>query len=278
MAPAPRADVAQFSTQFSQGGLAYDAVSLRFVIGDASARKLMVVGVGGHASTDMVRADSAGFEDVAAVEIDAERGDLWVAGAAGRLHRLQLISGRPLKIYAPAPGLGEVRLLDLAVTSNGAVLGLDGAGQRILRLPRGSDQWQLAMPLETAATSFALQGDNILFVSHAEGIARLDLRSRTSRVVRPPDGMELHRLQQIRSHHGRLVVVQESDDHTWRIVQVSLDASGHRMTEAAVIDEQRGSPAVRPFVAIAQDELYYIAAGSAGEPAGRYVVRRLSLP
>lgn len=270
--------MAQFSTQFSPGGLAYDAVSLRFVIGDALARKLMVVGVGGHAPTDMVRADSAGFEDVAAVEIDAERGDLWVAGAAGRLHRLQLISGRPLKVYAPAPALGEVRLLDLAVTPTGGVLGLDGAGRRILRLPRGGDQWQLVMPLETAATSFALQGDNILFVAHAEGLTRLDLRSRTSRSVPPPDGLDLRRLEQVRSHHGRLVVVQGSEDDTWRIVRLTLDVSGRRMTEATVIDEQHGDRPVRPFVAIAQDELYYLAAASAGETAGTYVVRRLSLP
>ena len=112
--------VARFSAnRFADAGLAYDAVSRRFVVGDASERKLMVVGVDADHATDMVRAESAGFRDVAALDIDERRGDLWVASTGddkSALHRLQLVSGRPLRTYAPAASLGRTDLADLAVS------------------------------------------------------------------------------------------------------------------------------------------------------------------
>jgi hypothetical protein len=96
--PAPEA--VRFSAErFAVGGLAYDAVSHRFVFGDRQGRKLIVVSEGSNHAVDLVRADSAGFQDISAIEIDAKRGDLWVASAAaadgaGMLHRLQLVSRR----------------------------------------------------------------------------------------------------------------------------------------------------------------------------------------
>ena len=91
----------KFSTaQFLAAGLAYDMVSRRFVIGDALGRKLMVVGVGSDHTDDLVRGDSARFDDVVALGIDEMRGNLWVittydTSGEGTLHRLQLVSGRP---------------------------------------------------------------------------------------------------------------------------------------------------------------------------------------
>src|SRR6267378_2479435 len=80
---APALEAVRFSTEgFALGGLAYDAVSHRFVFGDRLGRKLIVVGEGSNHAVDFVRADSAGFHEISAVEIDAKRGDLWVASAA----------------------------------------------------------------------------------------------------------------------------------------------------------------------------------------------------
>ena len=140
--PARVDDAARFSAGgFVAGGLAYDSVSKRFVVGDASGRKLMVVSERSDHATDMVRADSAGFQDVVAVEIDERRGDLWVASAAtaggeSALHRLQLVSGRPLRTYRPPAAAAQ--LVDLAVTASGAVLALDGAGQSTA----GAEAWR----------------------------------------------------------------------------------------------------------------------------------------
>ena len=75
-------EVLRFSgARFVAAGLAYDAVSHRFVIGDRDGRKLQVVGVGLDHAVDLVRAESAGFFDVQALDIDTRRGDLWVVSA-----------------------------------------------------------------------------------------------------------------------------------------------------------------------------------------------------
>src|SRR4029079_18631013 len=71
-------DVLRFSTdRFTPAGLAYDAVSRRFVVGDQRGRKLRVVGEGQDHAVDLVRSESAGFYDIRALSIDTRRGDLW---------------------------------------------------------------------------------------------------------------------------------------------------------------------------------------------------------
>src|SRR5262245_60897368 len=96
------AEALRFSTnRLTLGGLAYDSVSHRFLVGDRLGRKVMVVSEDSRNVIDLVRSDSARFHDIAAVEIDAKRGDLWVASnelgdKTAALHRLQLVSGRPL--------------------------------------------------------------------------------------------------------------------------------------------------------------------------------------
>ena len=117
------------------GGLAYDAVSQRLLFGDVTGRRLFVVGGGSDRTVDLVRADSAGFDDVTAIAVDDKRGDLWVASSAtsesgGALHRLQLISGRALT-RIPVPGQGLMRLSDVAVTGDGTILILDGGTPRV---------------------------------------------------------------------------------------------------------------------------------------------------
>ena len=140
---------------FTLGGLAYDAVSHRFLFGDRLGRKLIVVGEGSNHAVDFVRADSAGFHDIAAIEIDAKRGDLWVASAApadgaGTLHKLQLVSGRPLKSFPVAADLEPVTLVDLAVTPAGAVLVLDSAGRSCSRCVPAATSLERVMRIDAS--------------------------------------------------------------------------------------------------------------------------------
>ena len=142
---APATSAVRFSTTpFTVSGLAYDAISRRFVFGDRRGRKLIVVDERSNQPVDLVRADSAGFLDISAVEIDAKRGDLWVASTAAAdgagtatLHRLQLVSGRPLRAYPVAALLEPVKLVDLAVNPAGAVLVLDSVTPQLLVLRPG---------------------------------------------------------------------------------------------------------------------------------------------
>jgi hypothetical protein len=76
-------------------GLAYDAVSRRFIIGNRSENNLIVYDDVFKRATNMVGADSAGFYGLTAMEIDALRGDLWIANSSAArgatIHKLQLV-------------------------------------------------------------------------------------------------------------------------------------------------------------------------------------------
>ena len=69
------------ATRISPTGLAYDHVSGRFLMADSSSDKLVSVDELSRHMVDLVKADSAGFRDITAFEIDTRRGDLWVVSA-----------------------------------------------------------------------------------------------------------------------------------------------------------------------------------------------------
>jgi hypothetical protein len=289
--PARVDDAARFSAGgFVAGGLAYDTVSKRFVVGDASGRKLMVVSERSDHATDMVRADSAGFQDVVAVEIDERRGDLWVASAAtaggeSALHRLQLVSGRPLRTYRPPAAAAQ--LVDLAITATGAVLALDGTGNQLLVLKRGETALEPAMPLKRpGAVSVTMTADEAVgYVAGPEGIWRVDLKAKTTTAVTAPAGLELGRFERIRIYRSALIGIEAPADGARRVVRLDLNNSGRAITAASVIDTSIPDTRAATFATVSGDELYYLAAdtggasspAAAGAPPGDFVVRRVSL-
>ena len=131
-APAPQS----FSTNgLTAVGLAYDAVSGRFIVGDARDRRLLVLGERSGRMSSLAGVD-AGFNEIGAFEIDTVEGDLWVvstsADSRATVHKLQLISGRVLSSIPLPTDLGAARFADVAVTPQ-SVLVLDAAGRRVLR-------------------------------------------------------------------------------------------------------------------------------------------------
>jgi hypothetical protein len=276
-APSPAAalEAVRFSTQrFALGGLAYDAVSHRFVFGDRLGRKLIVVGEGSNHVVDFVRADSAGFHEVSTIEIDARRGDLWVASAApadgaGTLHKLQLISGRPLKSFSVAADLGSVTLVDLAVTPAGAVLVLDSAGRQLLVLRSGGASLERVMRIDAQEPVSLAAGDDegIAYVAHRDGVSRIDLRARTATPVAAPSSISLDRLERIRWRRHALIAIRADDDGSRRIVRLELSANGRAITQATTL-ERSVTTAGEIFVTISGDELVYMVDGS-GRAVGR---------
>jgi len=292
--PAPTSDAGRFSAvPFLAAGLAYDAVSRRFVIGDALGRKLIVVGVGSEHADDMVRADSAEFDDVVALAIDEKRGDLWVASTAdasgeSALHRLQLVSGRPLKTYRAVPAMGPTRLAALAVQASGSVVALDSAGNRLLLLSRGHSDTTVAMSLKlSGAKSIAAGDDGVIYVAHDEGIARVDLVSKTLAALSAPEGFDLRRFEAIRAHRTALVGLQTTPAGSRQLVRLTLDAAGRAVREGAVIDPRVAETEGYLSLTITGDELYYLATDAPGAGPGpspsrspgadQFVVRRLTL-
>jgi hypothetical protein len=283
--PARVDDAARFSAGgFVAGGIAYDSVSKRFVVGDASGRKLMVVSEHADHASDMVRADSAGFQDVMAVEIDERRGDLWVASAAtaggeSALHRLQLVSGRPLRTYRPAAAAAQ--LVDLAVTTSGSILALDGTANQLLLLKRGESTLEPAMPLKhPAAVSLTVTADEgVGYVAGPEGVWRLDLKARTTTAVTAPAGLDLGHFERIRTYRNALIGIEAAADGTRRVVRLDLNNSGRTITAASIIDTSIPGSRGAAFITVSGDELYYVAADAATATAalGDFVVRRVSL-
>ena len=292
--PTPTSDAVRFSTgYFLSAGLAYDAVSRRFVIGDSLGRKLIVVGVGSDHPDDMVRADSAGFEDVVALDIDEKRGDLWVASAGdtngqSTLHRLQLVSARLLRAYRAAPSIGSTRLVDLAVQASGDVIALDSSGNRLLVLARGSSDMTVAMSLKlSSAKSVAARDDAVVYVAHDDGIARVDLRSGTIAELDAPKGFDLQRFDTIRAHRNALIGLQTTPAGSRQLVRLNLNAAGRVVREGTVIDPRVSETDGRLSLTITGDELYYLAteapkdgpqpSASRSTLAEQFVVRRLML-
>lgn len=284
-------EVARFSAEpFVAVGLAHDAVSGRFLFGDVLGRRVIVLGEGLDATVDLVRAASAQFQDVTAFGIDVKRGDLWVAstardGAAGAIHRLQLISGRPIAIIESPPEFQAVRLIDLAIAGNGTILVLDGAAPHVIGLRSGRKTPEALMPFDVAApASIAAAGDErTAYVAHRDGIVRLDLQLQRATPVTAPDGIVLGGFEWIRSHRSALVGVQILADGSRHVVRLQLNRGG-AVTEAMPIEAFLRRDAGPTFATVSGDDLYYLVTQQGDSPTTpgarvmHVVVKRIRLP
>ena len=266
-------DAARFSTQpFVPGGVAYDAVSRRLLFGDVTGRRLFVVGDGSDRTVDLVRADSAGFDDVTAIAVDAARGDLWVASSGtsggGALHRLQLISGRALTKTA-MPGEGLMRLTDLAVTGDGTVVILDGATPRVFVRRPAAATVTLLMPL-TAPNPVSITVDDdgrVAYVAHGEGITRIDLSSRRAAPLDAAKDISLAGFDFIRWHRDVLVGSQLQPDGSRGLVRLRLNRSHSAVSQATLIEDPTSREGAASFATISGDDLYYLVADGSGTKA-----------
>ena len=238
-------------------GLAYDAVSRRFIVGDRRENKLVIFDDVFKRATNMVGAGSAGFFALTAIEIDPKRGDLWItnsgADRGASLHKLQLVSGRVLfEISVPAE-LGPTALVDAAVLGDGEVLLLDAEGRRILGLLPAARSFKRAATVDVeGATSITSNGGSIAYVAHRKGLLRVDLAARKATPVRgAPSG-----LLRIRSNGHTLVGVQPAGKGH-RIVRIRLDATGSKMARMDVLDAGTTMPDAAALT-IADGILYYL--------------------
>jgi hypothetical protein len=308
--PAVRVDQAlRLSGSPVPGSLAYDGVSNRFLIGGRSERKIVVVNESSGRVDDLVRADSAGFRDIVALAIDRARGDLWVIsderaggdalghgnghasarGGTARLHKLQLVAGRPLATYEPPAAQPPPRFTELTVTMAGTVLVLDGPASRIFRTGARGGALDLAFAgdLDIPVGIAAAGGERFVYVARRGGLSRVDLVQRTALPV-AANGIDLVGLERIWWHGGTLVAVQTTGAGTRRIVRVGLDQGGLGARSLQVIDD--GLPAAEaPVVGtLWGDDLFYVvheavvdsdraASTPASRNAAQTVVRRARL-
>jgi hypothetical protein len=275
------AEALRFTTApFTPAGLAYDAVSERFLVGDRGASKLTVVDEASQRVANLAAAATAGFGQLTAFEIDRRQGDLWVISSAGAgdtrtstLHKLQLVSGRVLYAIDLPDGSAPARFIDVAVTADSSVLVLDDLGRRIFVTRPRARTMTLAARLDLdGPVSLAPAPGDVVYVAAAGGVSRVDVASGRVRAVRAAADIRLTGLARLRWHRGALVGVQRAGGGEYRVVRMELDRAGQRVTRLAVLD--RGVPMADPTAAaLAGDDFFYLAADEGG--AASSIVKRV---
>ena len=293
----PKANVApaeslRFTTApFTPAGLAYDGVSRRFIVGDRHARKLAVVDEFSHHVANLASAQSSGFGEIDALEIDSRVGNLWVVsndasfgrdsgprlqpGRAGQptLHKLQLVSGRLLASYVLPERFGEARLVDVAATSDGTVIVLDTRGNRLFRLGAKGQDFELAATLpESHAASLAPASADQVYVASQDGVLLVDVASRTVTPLKAAKGLDLTGIARIRWYKGSLIAVQKAEAGAYRAIRIALARNGRAAASIDVLDPSLAT-ADPTAATVSAGMLYYLAAGDGAE----MIVRKVTL-
>jgi hypothetical protein len=274
-------EVARFAApSFAPGGLAYDAVSRRFVIGNLPERKLTIVAEDTNRSATLT-GSTAKLLGVQAIEIDRRNGDLWVVSTGTRkdanervseLHKLQLISGRVLHVYEVPEELGPARFVDVAVARGNGVLVLDAEGPRLLRPETASGSLGVVIDLPPGkVTSLApAGGGQVVYVAYDDRLLRVDLASQSVSRLSAGGNMVLAGFERIRFHRGSLAGVQAADGGR-RLVQLGLGRSGTRVMSVNPLDDL-DSGAGPVALDLVGRERYYLVPG-----APETVIRRIRL-
>jgi hypothetical protein len=260
--------------------LAHDRASGRFVFGDAAGRRLVIVDERMHFVVDLVRERSAGFYDITALELDSQRGDLWVVSAdragATALHHVQMVSGRPLARYDIPSDLAPGRFEDVAVARDGTVYVLDALGRRLLsRAPR-ADALAVAARLDVEApSSIAPAPQDVVYVAHAGGILRVDVHGGRARPLHV-GGESTPALARFRWEAGALVGIERLGDGSCRILRLPVTAAGDRAGPVQVLASHVDLP--DPSATTVTDRAVYYVSREKGESgASETVVKRLSI-
>lgn len=267
---------------FPLSAMVYDAVSARLVLGDRDGRKVRVLGDGFDAPVDLVRAESAGFGAVMAVDIDRVRGDLWVAsaqdaaGGAGGLHRMQLVSGRPLQTLAPPAGQQPwhpvaVHVAPTAVITaddQGQLWGASAGAAVLRRIATVPGRGRLALA--------AVPGrDEVVLVASATQVWTVALDTgRVLEVSSPVEGA-LVGIEQMAAWSDRVVVVQRKPDGTRHLAQWRLTDRGRQATTVVRYQPALSAGDAAPGLAVTGDEALVAesVAGGAEAPTAIRVLR-----
>jgi hypothetical protein len=261
---------------FTPAGLAYDAVSRRFIVGDRDARKLAVVDEFSQHVANLASAQSTGFGQIAAIEIDPRQGNLWVVSADDprtSLHKLQLVSGRSLGRYELPGRFGAARFTDVAAAGDSTVLVLDTGGHRLFRLEAKGQTLELAATLpDQHVTSVAPGANDLVYVAHDGGILVVDLVAHAVTPLSTAAGVDVSGIARLRWHKGSLIAVQQTGTGTYRAIRIALGRSGRTATRNHVLDQSLTTS--DPTAAtVSGGVLYYLAAGDGGE----MIVRKVTL-
>jgi len=262
---------------FLPEGIAYDSVQARFLMGSLVHRTVAAFTPNGTSTPvvpptpDMLR--------VVGVHVDAPRNRLWFATWAPdstpradstserpsvtRLFLADLSSGRIVKSWVPDGGRPGHLLNDFAVTEDGTLFITDTDEGSIFRLASPQDTLERFLQPDPVRYCCAngitsAPGDRVLYVAFLQGIARVDVGSKSIALMSSPDTVSTASIDGLYWYRGSLMGVQGIPSLA-RVVRYSLSADGQRITTGAVLE--RGQPVVvQPTTGtIVGSRFYYIA-------------------
>jgi hypothetical protein len=242
-------------------GLAYDAVSGRFLVGDRQDHRLLVVGERSARLASLAGSDG-GVGEVTAFEIDTQEGDLWVVSAASAaqpttIRKLQLISGRVLTSIPLPSQHGSARFSDVGVTPQ-SILALDTEGRRLFRIAKKGKSIDLVARLAASVTSLAATSDVSAYGAYDQGLLHVDLTTRALTVVDPGNENDLSGLTWIRWHRGSIVGIQRVGADAYRLVRIRLESAGRAVRAVDVLADSLRLPGPTSAT-ISGNSVYYLA-------------------
>ena len=257
-------------------GVAYDPKTRSFFVGSVRRGKILRVDDRGR-TTEFVPPGLAGFWAPLGMRVDAARRVLWVSAAAvpqtvgydsadaGRsgLFRFDLASGA-LTGRFPLPADGKLHTLgDVTIARNGDVYSTDSRGPAVYRVRAGSDSIEqfVTSPLFLAAQGLAFDAqERTLYVAdYSRGILRIDLATRTVRLLESADDVLALGIDGLYLVEGSLIGIQNGVEPD-RVVRLRLDTSGNRVEHAEVLERARPDYAEPTLGVVVGRDLFYVAA------------------
>ena len=274
---------------FLPEGLAYDSTRSRFLAGSLTHRAVSAFTPDGTASIfvphapDMLR--------IVGIHVDAPRGRVWFATWAPdsthradsaeapsitRLFLAELTTGRVVRSWTPGTGGPNHLLNDLVVLRDGSLFLTDSEDGSIYRLRSPADSLELFLQPDHARFSTAngitsTPDGRTLYVGYLEGVARIDVDSRSIALVPSPDSVSTAAIDGLYWYRDGLIAVQHIPTLE-RVVQYSLSADGTRIVAGTV--RERGLPVVHEPTTgtIVGTRFYYIANSQFGRLDDRNVL------
>ena len=261
---------------FTPEGIAYDSLRSRFIIGSLAKRLVAVVAPNGETTT-LVPAHSEILR-VVGIHVDAARNRLWFAtwaplssaassgGETPSITRLFLadpLTGRVVKSWAPDGARRGHLLNDFVVMNDGGLFITDTERGSIYRLRSPDDTLELflqpdANRFSTANGITAAPDGRTLYVAFLEGIARVDVATRSFTILPAPDTISTAAIDGLYWYRGDLIAIQGIPTMS-RVVRYRLSPTGDRIAAGQVLD--RGLPVVQEPTTgvIVGSRFYYIA-------------------
>jgi hypothetical protein len=262
---------------FLPEAIAYDSTRARFLAGSLSNR--LIAGIEPNGTTSTFVEPTPDLLRVVGIHIDARRGRLWFATWAPapiardtteapsvtRLFLADLATRQIVRSWVPDGGRAGHLLNDFVIGDDGGLFITDTEQGTIYRLRSPTDTLELFLRPEpgrfSAANGITATPDGrTLYVAFLEGLARVDVATRSIAFVPAPDSVSTASVDGVYWFRGGLVAVQGVPTLS-RVVRYALAADGTRITSGAVIE--RGLPVVHePTTGVMVGTRFYYIANS----------------